>query len=523
MNVHLRVFPMALFFIGIVAGNAVPVFAASAEKSAEAQETSELKRFNFADVHRRAAVLAEQPFKEEEAALPDYLRDLNYDQYQDIRFRTDKTLWRQEKLPFEVQFFSRGFMFNRRVAINIVDSGEVTPVTFARDLFDFGRNPIPEEMPADLGFAGFRLLYPINRDDFYDEVAVFLGASYFRSVGQHQNYGISARGLAIDTGLTKVEEFPFFREFWIEKPDRDATSINVYALLDSDSVTGAYRFIIKPGLATVIEVKANLFLRKKVEKLGVAPLTTMFFHGDLTERYMDDFRPGVHDSDGLLMAMGSGERLWRPLNNPRRLRITSFQDQNPRGFGLLQRDRNFSHYQDLESLYHTRPSTWVEPIGDWGKGVVQLIEIPSEAERYDNIVAFWIPEGPAEAGQELVYEYRLSFGKDPEGRLVGGKTLASFVGSGGTDILQHDRRRFVIDFVGEELAQLNPEEPVEIVVNASSGQVINSAVQQNPFTGGWRGFFELVPEGTSMVDLRVFLKRGPDVLTETWSYQWNPE
>jgi glucans biosynthesis protein len=369
------------FWLGLISlSHGVPV---------TGQQTEDLnppKRFNFADVHRRAAGLAKQTFEDSKREIPAFLRDLSYDQYQDIRFRPEKALWRNEGLPFEVRFAHLGFLFLWPVKINVVENGEVKPVAYSNDYFDYGHNKVPADLPADLGFAGFRLLYPLHQDGRYDEVAVFLGASYFRAVGQNQGFGISARGLAIDTGLPKAEEFPFFREFWIEKPARDATDITVYALLDSQSATGAYRFVIKPGLATICEVKAHVFMRQKVQKLGIAPLTSMFFHGELTDRFMDDFRPEVHDSDGLLLETGNGEWLWRPLVNPRRLNVSSFQDTNPKGFGLLQRDRDFSNYQDLEALYQRRPSAWIEPVGEWGKGVVQLIEIPSSAERYDNIV-----------------------------------------------------------------------------------------------------------------------------------------
>lgn len=507
LTVIFGVFPVTASF-------AVPV------TGSQTEDVNAPKRFNFADVHRRAAALAKQPFEENKKELPPFLRDLNYDQYQDIRFRTEKGLWRDEGLPFEVRFAHLGFLFLWPVKVNVVDNGEVRPVSYSNDFFDYGRNKVPPDMPADLGFAGFRLLYPLHKDGQYDEVAVFLGASYFRAIGQNQSYGISVRGLAIDTGLPKPEEFPFFREFWIEKPARDATEITVYALLDSQSATGAYRFVIKPGAATVIDVKSHVFMRNKVQKLGIAPLTSMFFHGDLTDRFMDDFRPKVHDSDGLLLATGSGEWLWRPLINPRRLEVSSFQDTNPRGFGLRQRDRDFNNYQDLEARYQQRPSVWVEPLGDWGKGVVQLIEIPSDAERYDNIVAFWVPDQAADAGQEFNYDYRLYFELNSPERPAGGRTLASREGAGGAGDLDPSKRRFVIDFQGGNLDMLPADAPVAAMVNASAGRVINTVVQKNPFTKGWRLSFELVPEDAESIGLRCFLKLGADVLTETWSFQW---
>ena len=478
------------------------------------------KRFNFADVRRRAEVLATHPFQAQSNVLPDFLKHLDYDQYRDIRFRAERSLWRDQSLPFEIQFAPLGFLFFQRVAINVVDEGESRPLEYVSDLFDYGKNKVPEDLPKDLGFAGFKVMYPLHTDSHYDEVAVFLGASYFRAVGQNQNYGLSARGLAIDTGLTKPEEFPYFREFWLEKPSKDATELTVYALLDSQSLTGAYRFVIKPGVNTQIDVKANLFVREGVQKLGVAPLTSMFYHGALNERFFDDFRPQVHDSDGLLMATGGGEWIWRPLNNPTRLRISAFQDNNPRGFGLLQRDRDFDDYQDLEAHYHSRPSLWVEPEGEWGKGSVQLIEIPSTAERYDNIAAFWNPMKPVEAGQQLEFNYRLYFFLDLPNLSPGGHALTSRVGAGGAGDLDASRRRFMIDFGGEALSKLPENAPVKAMISTSAGQVQNIVVQKNTYTQGWRVSFELLPQGNDSAELRCFLKLGDDVLTETWSYQW---
>ncbi|MGF1615931.1 MAG: glucan biosynthesis protein [Gammaproteobacteria bacterium] len=479
--------------------------------------------FTFDQVVAEAARLAAGPFQPDGADLPTYFSELTYDQYRDIRFRSDQSIWRDQALPFRLQFFPRGFNFLDRVRINIVEAERVVPVHFQKDMFDFGRNVVPPDASLDVDFAGFRLLYPINRDDRYDEIAVFLGASYFRAVGQNQSYGITARGLAVDTGLSSQEEFPVFREFWIVQPDHDAVDITVYALMDSKSVAGAYRFVIRPGLNTVIEVKARLYLREAVQKIGLAPLTSMFYHGKTTERFMDDFRPEVHDSDGLLVETDAGERVWRPLINPQGLSITSFQVTNPSSYGLLQRERDFDHYQDLEALYHTRPSAVVEPLADWGAGSVELVQIPSTSERYDNVVAYWVPEQSTEAGQELELEYRLRFALDPEGRLLGGRTIATRIGAGGTDVLDPTRRKFVIDFSGPALALLAPESPVEAVVSASSGELVNRVVQPNPHTKGWRLFFELIPDGDPRpVDLRAFLRLGTDAVTETWSFQWLP-
>ena len=508
-----------LLLFGLSTGPTLTFGAPNAPEAAPAT-TPPPKRFNFADVRRRAEMLAAQSFQTPGENLPDFFKNLDYDQHRDIRFRADHSLWRSEGLPFEVQFAPLGFLFKQPVTINVITDGESKVIEYSNELFDYGKNKVPENLPKNVGFAGFKILYPLHTDRYYDEVAVFLGASYFRAIGQNQNYGISVRGLAVDTGLAKPEEFPYFREFWLEKPNKDTTELTIYALLDSQSVTGAYRFVLKPGLNTQIEVRANIFMRNKVEKLGVAPITSMFFHGALNERFFDDFRPQVHDSDGLLMANGNSEWIWRPLNNPTRLRISAFQDQNPRGFGLLQRDHNFENYQDLEAHYHKRPGVWVEPQGDWGKGSVQLIEIPSDAERYDNIAAFWTPAKPVEAGQQMEFNYRLTFFLDLPNLSPNGRAIASRVGASGAGDLDSAVRRFVIDFAGEALNKLPEDAQITGVVTSSTGQVENIVAHKNNHTQGWRLSFELRPKDNQPADLRSFLKLGNEVLTETWNYQW---
>lgn len=474
----------------------------------------------FATAVERARELASASFSPDRPELPDYLASLDYDKYRDIRFQRSETVWRNEGLPFQMQFFPRGFLFKDRVKVNIVEGDKVVPVAFRHALFDYGKNQVPNDMPADLGFAGIRLSNRINNPDTFDEVAVFLGASYFRAVGRNLNYGITARGLAIDTGLPSQEEFPVFREFWVRKPAPDATNLIVYALLDSESVAGAYRFDIRPGAETVIEVKTHLLMRKSVRKLGLAPLTSMYFHGESTDRFMDDFRPEVHDSDGLLLVAGTGERIWRPVANPVGLRVSNFEVENPRAFALLQRDRDFRSYEDLEAHYQNRPSLVVEPIGNWGKGTVELVEIPSSAERYDNIVAFWTPAQPTKSGQEIEAEYRLRFARDPEANLLGGRAVSTRIGAGGTDVLDPAKRKFVVDFAGDTLSKTDPETPVEAVVATTSGTISRPVTQHNPETGGWRLFFELTPDGRTPADLRAFLRHGDDVLSETWSFRW---
>ena len=254
----------------------------------------------------------------------------------------------------------------------------------------------------------------------------FLGASYFRFLGRGQRYGLSARGLAIGGGRRLNEEFPYFREFWIETPDPNAETITIYALLDGESATGAFRFDLVPGQDTYLETSVTLFARKTIPTVGLAPLSSMFFVGKNDRRFSDDFRSELHDSDGLLMHTGAGEWIWRPLSNPLAPSVSAFMDRDPRGFGLLQRDRNFSDYQDLDLAYELRPSYWIEPRDNWGEGKVELLELPTGDETNDNIVVAWAPKDAIEAGKSLSYAYRITALTMDQALSPGGRTVATF-------------------------------------------------------------------------------------------------
>jgi glucans biosynthesis protein len=360
----------------------------------------------------------------------------------------------------------------------------------------------------------------INRNDYFDEVIVFVGASYFRAVAKDLHYGLSARGIAVDTAIDGPEEFPYFKEFWIVEPGPRAKEIVVFALLDGPSFTGAYRFAVVPGKDTITSVQAALFARSKVRRLGLAPLTSMFWHAENSETDFGDFRPRVHDSDGLLIHTGSGEWLWRPLRNPMRIETSAFQDRNPRGFGLLQRERDFVAYQDLEAHYEQRPSAWVEPVGDWGPGSVVLLEMPSDQETNDNIVAFWQPEKSPSPGEPLELSYKLHWYKDDPALPPRGRALTTRVGA----IRESEATRFVIDFGQGELAKLPRGTEVVANVSASPGGVISDVVTQyNEYTRGWRVAFQLGTEDADTpVELRCFLATQGRALTETWSYRWTP-
>jgi len=480
--------------------------------------------FGLDDVARQAEQIARQPYQDRQTHVPPWMLEgsMTYDQWRDIRFRPAQALWRKEKLPFEVQLFHPGLYFDRTVKVNVVDASGAHLLPFSPELFDYGKNDFASRIPRDIGYAGVRIHYPIRGPEYYDELAVFLGASYFRALGRDNVYGLSARGLAIDTVEPGGEEFPRFIEFWLVRPEPGATHLVLYALLDSPSASGAYRFDLTPGIATTVDVEVRLFPRRTVRKLGLAPLTSMFFFGENTTRAFDDFRPEVHDSDGLLLHFDTGEWLWRPLDNPTRVNVASFRMHDPRGFGLVQRDRAFASYQDIETRAELRPSAWVAPRGDWGDGHVELVEIPTANEKLDNIVAFWTPADPPEPGESLAYAYTLTWYGDDPSRPPGARTIATRRDRGTVDT-PRDGYRYVIDFEGVALNALAATAPPRAVVSAGNdARLYDQHLYKNPVTGGWRLSFQIKPRNDQPVELRAYLERQGDVLTETWSSVWLP-
>jgi glucans biosynthesis protein len=452
---------------------------------------------------------------------------LGYDQYRDIRPRPGTLLWDGTDGPFRAAFFPTGSSHRTAVDIVRVADGRMAPVVADAAAFTWPPGIVPGPEPVDL--SGFRIHYPLNRPDMRDEVAVFLDASYFRLLGRGHVYGASARGLAIDTGLARPEEFPDFRRFWLEQPDPEATSLAFCALLDSPGMAGAYRFVLRPGTAaapaTTLAVEARLFARHGIGRLGLAPLTSMFLTGESTGPAAGDYRPEVHDSDGLLIAT-AGERLWRPLANPRTPRTTRFAAARLAGFGLLQRDRSFASYQDAEALYHRRPSLWVEPQDGFAAGAVHLVELPTDSEFADNVVAFWVPEQPVRAGDALSLRYTLAAlsGDPPErpGEAARARAVATrfahprLPGAAGTSAGQ----RVFIDFAGGALATLGGDEPVDAALAAEGGETGDVRIEPLPdaaAAGTRRLTFTVRADGAQTVVLRAALTRGGQALSETWT------
>ncbi|HWK33343.1 MAG TPA: glucan biosynthesis protein [Hyphomicrobium sp.] len=483
----------------------------------------EAQPFSFDGLRARAKELAAKPY-----AVPappqEIVAHVDFDAAQKIRFRADRALWPSGPGTFPVRLFHVDKYNSLPVRINELSDGKAREIIYSADSFDYKDPAFASKLPADLGYSGFRIMN--GRGQETDWLA-FQGASYFRSSGEDDQYGASARGIAINTAMPEPEEFPRFVEFWLEEQSDEKASIVVYALLDGPSITGAYRFEASKGRVPIIDVTADLFARTDIDRVGIAPLTSMFWYGENDRRYATDWRPEIHDSDGLALWTGTGEHIWRPLTNSPQVRTNSFIDASPKGFGLMQRDRDFAEYQDDGAFYNRRPGIWVEPLGEWGEGAVQLVEIPTDDEIHDNIVAYWVPKAPVKAGDELRYAYKLYWGNDEPNPPVNiGRVVATYTGAGGVPGARRQedliKRKFVIDFVGGPLATMEQRFDVTPVISHSHGRVDNAYVIKVVGTDRWRALFDLATEGDQPVDLRCYLRLGDETLSETWLYQWIP-
>jgi glucans biosynthesis protein len=476
--------------------------------------------FGYEDVVRQARELAARPFDASAPDIPETLKALTYDSYREIRFRRDKALWQDSGSDYRLHLFHLGFLHDKPVPIHVVSDGNPIPLPFNMALFEYGKVQIAPKLPVSLGFAGFAVTTTLNDPTVQDEVISFLGASYFRFLGRGHRYGLSARSLALDVGGEQAEEFPFFRALWLEKPKPGDVDLTIYGLLDSPSVSGAFRYVVTPGRQTGVAVTATLVPRRPIERIGIAPLTSMFLAGEGDREQRTDFRPEVHDSDGLMLKTGSGEWLWRPIRNPKALTISSFHDRNPRGFGLIQRDREFGHYQDLEAHYHARPGYWVEPSGDWGEGRVDLIEIPTQGEEFDNIVCCWTPKTPLPSGQPTELSYRISTVSTTETLHAMAQVQSSFAAMETVDA-ELARRRFIVDFNAGDLEYyLSDPKRVAAVATVSAGTVAGTILAPNVAAKGFRVIVDVTLRPGESTDLRVFLRSGKQALSETWTTSW---
>ncbi len=475
-----------------------------------AQENNQAGPFSRQVVVDTARSLASRPFEPLPQA-PERLRALDYSQYRQINFQQDAAVWGNSPTPFSIQLFAPGFLYHDLVDIDIVENGRSRSLEIGADSF---RVPEPEigQLIAEVGrYAGMRLHYPINREDYADEFLVFQGASFLRGVSAGQLYGLSARGLAIDVAEATGDEHPIFRHFWVERPSSSQQAMVVHALLDSPRITGAYRFGIYPGAPTRVDVDATLFPRENLPHVGLGPLTSMFMHGPADPSDTPDYRPAVHDSHGLAIERGNGEHVWRPLMNPKTLQVSAFIDENPRGFGLIQRDREFADYEDLEARYDRRPSAWVKPLGDWGRGEVRLVEIPSDSEANDNVVAYWRPERGLKAGEEFQFSYRLTWPDDVPGL----RRVSRVARSAGGLKLFSEQKEVMIDW-----SDTGPVDQLSLEASVNVGRIVETNLQQNAFVDGTRAFVFFDPGDANTAELRVVLRREGEATGETWLYRW---
>ncbi len=519
--------------LGIICSNAgVGVIAPAAASSDKATENSQVSvPFTFGSLVAKMKNQAQEAYHDPAVKLPEALSALQYDGYRQIAYKRERSKWLDSK-DFQVHAFHPGWLFKHPLKVHEVKEGAAQPFVFNSEDFEYH----DAELSASLrdvafpGVAGFRLMNPLNVEGRMDELVAFLGASYFRALGAGNVYGLSARALAIDTASGKPEEFPNFTAFYLTKPEDGSDKVTVWAELDSPSVTGAYQFVFKPGQQTEVDVTAHLFFRSDVERLGVAPLTSMYLYGENDRVGFDDFRPEVHDSDGLKLRFANGDAAWRPLSNPKQLQLSFIGARSPAGFGLMQRDGDFDHYQDLEAHYEKRPSLWIEPLEDWGKGAIMLAEIPTDQEVNDNIVAFWSPDEPVKAGDELSFHYKMSWGFEAsasERELM--PVADTRTGKAGHSASDEDAlsRKFVVDFDASMYSKsgLNGtklERTKPFIENAAlNGKVVFADTRYIEELGIYRVFLDVERDNPEVpVELRLQLTDGEKAISEEWLYQW---
>jgi len=517
----------ALAFLHLLALMVLPALPLAAHAQGQ-------RSFSLDDVTARARALAGKPYVAPASNLPPVFGNMQFADYMKIQPRSDRFEWRDQPTPFRLNFYHQGMQFNFPVKIHEVVGGEAREIRYEPDRFDFGDLSFDREATRQLGYAGFRVLYPINQDGKFDEVMSLLGASYFRVIGKGQVYGLSGRGLAIDTTSPGKEEFPNFIEYWIQRPAPQDKQLVIYALMDSPRATGAYQFILQPGRDAVLDVQANLFVRGDVGMLGIAPLTSMFLYGPNQRwpEHLRNWRPAIHDSNGLAIHAGNDEWIWRPLNNPRgAVAVSSFQVDRPRGFGLLQRGHAFQRFEDLKDRYDLRPSAWIEPQNDWGKGKVTLMEIPTADETNDNIVAFWTPDAPVTRGQMLQYAYRMHWTMDEPALHAQNNAWVRQTFQGEGERLQPNLIRqidgstaLIVDFEGPALARLAPDAALQTQISGNANvEILESSLLRNDPIKGWRLAMRVkVKDPAQASELRAALAQGGKPISETWSFQIPP-
>lgn len=488
--------------------------------------------FGLTQVAAKARQLSQKAYQKPHEVSQKF-QNLSFDQWNGIRFKSDAQLW--PNANFNIRFRPAGYLYKYPIRISVINAQGVHPVHFSPQMFQYSSKQLGTDLPKDLGFAGFDVLYPLQKADTNpqagqsgkgkrprdkkipsNEVLSFLGATYFRARAANQVLGLSARGLAIDTATNSGEEFPYFKHFWLARPGRNDHGMVIYALLDSPSITGAYRFSVEPGAPTRMNVRAVLYPRTSIQKLGLAPLTSMYLYGEGRKRPQGYLYPAVHDSDGLLLETQDQHWIWRPLRDPDSLSDNGFYIQDPHGFGLMQRDRNSNHYPVIPGPYSRRPSAWVQIHGKWGKGRVELVEIPSPNENNDNISAFWVPDQSPPPHKPLHINYTIYWQGEHPPRSPVGRVVATHINAPGSGKATH---QFAIDFSGGPLNGIKSASQLKTVIEAGdNGKITDSHLERDKLTGTWRLLFSVESTNGKPVQLRAYLAQDKTQLTETWDY-----
>lgn len=506
-----------------------------AHAAASRLKFGQVQPFSFDALVAKAKAMATQPWQAPSTASAAILDKIDYDAHGKIRFKPENALFATGPGQFPVTFFHLGRFFQVPVHMHIVEhkgsAVQSREILYDESYFDMPADSPAHQLPRGSGFAGFRFQEsrlgnqkkkPWQTNDW----VAFLGASYFRAIGDEYQYGLSARGIALDVAEAgKNEEFPSFTHIYFEPPKPGSNTVVICALLDGPSMTGAYRFVMQRGETVTMDIEKALFLRKDIARFGIAPATSMYWYSETVKGTASDWRPEIHDSDGLAIWTADGEHIWRPLNNPPRTTTSAFAGNNVRGFGLLQRDRNFDHYLDGVK-YDRRPSLWIEPREGWGEGAVQLVEIPTDDEIHDNIVAMWVPAKPAKAGNSYHLRYRLHWQKDEPFPSPLARCTATRLGNGGQpgQVRPQNVRKFVVEFSGKQLAKLPFGTRPEAMLWSSRGTFSNIQMEAipNDIPGHWRAQFDLTADGAEPVEMRLFLRNGQETLSETWLFQYHP-
>lgn len=470
--------------------------------------------FDRAKLVDHARALSKKPYVAPNSAMPDGFNALTYEQYSGIKHRMERQVWADPPVGLTLEPLHRGFIYQAPVHLSVIENGQTRKITYSTSRYDFGKLALPAGAVPDIGFSGVRIM--LNAPGMPQrDVATFQGATFLRSMARGQSPGVIARALSLKTGEAKGEEFPFFRALWIEKPQRDDL-IFVHALLDSESVSGVFSYTIRVGDVTLIDTEAAIFPRVALDNFGLAGMQASYLYGWTDRRAIDDIRPVVHEVAGLQMLAGNGEWIWRPVNNPKQLQISSFASENPRGYGFVLRDRDFTTYQDHDARFELRPTLWIEPIGEWKAGAVQLIEIPSDNEVHDNIIAQWRPKEPLAAGAEYNFAYRQHWCWLPPERPNLAMVISTRIGRA-----PQKRRRFVIDYVGERIASLKIAD-LQAALWSSNNGISNVRILSVTDHRPLRVTFDLDPGSETLVELRLALMAGTEPVSETWLYRWTP-